>query len=224
MPWNSPARRRISGNVRTHIQSRKSARTAFQFTMLVLTAAASASAQTFSVGVKGGVPLTNGFSDFTAHGVDTIVRTFSTSKQYIIGPSVEVHFPVGFSVEADALYRPLDLAVNTTVISSQTVTANSAGKASWEFPILAKYRFAFPVVKPYLEAGPSFRAKSSDISWLSDRGLTLGGGVELKLGRVRLGPELRYTHWGSDAGPNSTVLFNPPSRTNQAEFLLGISF
>lgn len=224
MRWNSRANRRIFCNVPTHIQSRKSARTAAKFATLALLAAATAAAQSFSFGLKGGVPLTNGFSDFTENGVDTIVHTFSTSKRYIIGPTAELHVPLGFSVEADALYRPLDLEVNTRVISLQTITVNSSSKASWEFPILVKYRFPIPVVKPYLDAGPSFRAKSSDITRLSDRGLTLGGGVELKLGRVRLGPELRYTHWGSDAGPRSTALFNPTSKTNQAEILLGISF
>ena len=192
--------------------------------ILFVIAAASAGAQTFSFGLKGGVPLTNGFSDFSSTGVDTITRTFSTSKQYIIGPTVELHLPLGLSVEADALYHPLNLAVVTQVVPQPAPATTSDNKGTWQFPILGKFRFPFPVVKPYVEAGPSFRAKSSDISWISDRGFTTGAGVELKLGRVRLGPELRYTHWGSDALPKPSVLFNPPSKTNQAEFLLGISF
>jgi Outer membrane protein beta-barrel domain len=190
--------------------------------ILVLIAAAIAGAQTFSFGLKGGVPLTNGFSDFTSHAGGTITQTLSTSKEYVIGPTAELHLPLGFSVEADALYRPLNLTLNAQGIPPPPLP--SGNESSWEFPILGKYRFAFPIVKPYIEAGPSFRAKSSEISWLSSRGFTAGAGVELKLGRLRVGPELRYTHWGSDAPPSAAVLFNPLSSTNQAEFLVGISF
>jgi hypothetical protein len=189
----------------------------------ILLATGSAFAQSLSVGIKGGVPLTNGLSDFTLTSPGALTHTFSDSKKYIIGPSVELHIPLGFSVEADALYRPVNFSSSIMVnnILGQPSTANVS---SWEFPILAKYRFASPVVKPLLEAGASFRTTGSQLSWFSNRGLTLGGGIEVKLGRVRFGPELRYTRWGSDAEPNRGVLFNPPSQKNQAELLLGISF
>jgi len=196
---------------------------------ILVLAATSAHAQTFSFGLKGGVPLTNAFSDFTSNAGAAIIQTLSTSKEYVIGPTAELHLPFGVSVEADALYRPLNVTVYAQIplkVGDPVVLPSlpSGNQSSWEFPILLKYRFAFPVVKPYLEAGPSFRAKSSEISWLSSSGLTLGGGVEVKLGRVRFGPELRYTHWGSDGPPGPGIAFNPPSKTDQAEFLVGISF
>lgn len=184
---------------------------------------AAAFAQSVSVGVKGGVPFTGGLSDFSQNGVDVITRTFSNSKEYIIGPSVELNFPVGVSVEADALYRPLNFTTAITVVPRPASTTES-NVSSWEFPILLKYRFPFPIVKPLVEAGPSFRTTGSQLTWFSNRGLTLGGGVEFKIGRLRFGPELRYTRWGADAAPSLGVFFNPPSQKNQAEFLLGISF
>ena len=200
---------------------------------VALFATLSASAQHLSVGIIGGIPLTNGFSDLTSHGVDTITHTFSDSKEYIVGPMVEVLLPASFGVEVDALYRPLSLVNNFTVLPAITrLTGNTPG--TWEFPILAKYRLPLlPVVKPFVEAGPSFRTRDSSISWISNKGFTLGGGIEVKILRLRIAPQLRYTHWGSDGqsigsiatgAANAVASFAPPSQRNQAEFLVGFSF
>jgi len=50
----------------------------------------------------------------------------------------------------------------------------------------------------------------------------VGGGLLLKAGPLRLEPELRYTHWSSEAVPRNSGLIE--SVANQADFLLGISF
>jgi hypothetical protein len=175
----------------------------------------------FSFGIKAGVPLTDAFSDSTSMGVDVITHTFSNTKNYVIGPTVELHLPLGLSVEADALYRPLNLTTDITVVP-QPPGHYSASINSWEFPILGKYHFLHtPVVKPYVEAGPIFRHVGSQASYLSNSGFALGGGVDLKLWLVRITPELRYSRWGGDAAMTFTV---PPSQLNQAEILLGIAF
>ncbi len=70
----------------------------------------------FSFGIKGGVPLTDAFTDTTTRGVDVITHTFSNTKNYVIGPTVELSLPFGFAVEADALYRPLNLTTDITVV------------------------------------------------------------------------------------------------------------
>src|SRR5713226_3919477 len=102
-----------------------------------------------SFGVKGGVPLTDALSQ-------------SRSKNYVIGPMVELKLPLGFAIEADALYRPLNL----TILSIFAANVDNVG--SVEFPILAKYHFLHtPVVKPYAEAGPIFRHVGSEASYLS---------------------------------------------------------
>jgi len=61
----------------------------------------------------------------------------------------------------------------------------------------------------------------------SERSLngTFGGGLEVKLGFLRITPELRYTRWGS----NTFSSIFPPggslnSNQNQGEFLVGFSF
>ena len=192
------------------------------FTLLFLTLG-SLSAQHLSIGIKGGVPITGAFSDFTENGVNTITHTFSDSNQYVIGPMIELHLPLGLSVEADGLYRPLNLATETRIVPS-TVIRSVTNITSWEFPILGKFRLPFPIVKPYVEAGPSFRWVGSNATYISNTGVAFGGGVELKLGRLRLGPEIRYTRWASDAPAPTGVAFFAPSSANQTEFLVGLSF
>jgi opacity protein-like surface antigen len=164
--------------------------------------------QILSIGVKAGLPFTDAFNSFTSGSY----RSFSDSKNYIVGPMVELHLPLGLSAEANALYRPLNFATNSS----------SSNYSSWEFPILAKYRFPFPLIKPYVEAGPSFRTVGGFLgSNLSNSGFTAGVGIELRLSRLRIGPEIRYTHWGADASAAQAV-FN--SNQNQGEFLVGFSF
>jgi hypothetical protein len=179
--------------------------------------------QTFFVGAKSGIPLTDAFSNETAMGVDTTTHAYSQSKNYVIGPAAEVGLPLGFSVEVDALYRPLNLAVDFTGLVLGTVHTSTEFQ-SWEFPILGKYHFVrTAVVSPYVEAGPIFRTVSGGGSYLSNKGLALGGGVEIKIWKLRVMPELRYSHWGQDAAasPNAPQY---PSNQNQAEFLIGFGF
>lgn len=184
--------------------------------------------QLFSIGVKGGVPFTGSFKDITSVPSQVggaIPRTFSDSNNYIVGGMAEVHLPFGFSVEADGLYRPLNFATELRTPATSVTIRSSQNVSSWEFPIVAKYHFAFPVIKPYIEAGPTFRTVGSGLDYLSNKGVVGGVGVELKLGRLRVGPEVRYTRWGSDSAQTLVKLIQPgPSQVNQAEFLVGLSF
>jgi hypothetical protein len=194
----------------------------------LLVAGAAAWAQPFSAGIVAGVPLTDGLSDVTASESDLVTRTFSNSKLYIIGAMLEVRLPLGFGIEADGLYRPVNSSMNLQVVfpaTPGTVFHYSENVATWEFPVLGKYRLSWlPILKPFVEAGPSFRTAGSGLSWVSDKGITAGAGVEIKVLHLRISPEIRYTHWGSDAQPPPGVGFFPPSKQDQAEFLVGFSF
>jgi len=181
--------------------------------------------QSLSVGIRGGVPFTGALSDLTTHGVDVVSRSFSDSNQYIIGPMVELHLPFGLSIEADGLYRPLNLTTESQAAPQPTVFRTSNNVSSWEFPILGKVRVpVLPLVKPYVDAGPSFRVTGSDLSFLSSKGLTAGLGLELKISKLRIAPEVRYTRWGSDTKATVGNVISVASNTNQGEFLVGISF
>jgi hypothetical protein len=182
--------------------------------------------QLFSAGLKIGAPLTDPFADVTFPSINTggSVRSFSNAKKFIVGPMVELHLSFGFSINADGLYRPLRLVQVSTTPSFPTPGVNSANYASWEVTPALRYRFLHtPIVKPFAEAGPSFRFVEAPLDqMMSDHGFTLGGGVEVKILRLRVAPELRYTRWGSDH--NVSVTFPFQTNQSQAEFLAGFSF
>ena len=184
-------------------------------------------AQPISFGIRGGVPLIDAYSAITETSGSSFVKHFSASKEYQIGAMLELHLPLGLGVEADALYHPLNLtqqiyiappAVNAGNFQS-SITVNS-----WEFPILGKFHFLpLPLVKPYIEAGPSFRALANAASHFSSSGFTIGVGLELKISRLRIEPDIRYTRWGSDEA-SAIAAGATPSNVNQVAFLIGIAF
>lgn len=186
--------------------------------LLGLTASSSFAGQFLSVGIKAGIPFTDAFNSDTFAGSPFSNQSYSGGLGYLVGPMGEVHLPLGLSVEADALYRPLYI---TNVFAPGHPSSDTY--SSWEFPILAKWRFPFPLIKPYIEGGPSFRTVGGRAgNYLSNDGLTFGVGIEVRVARVRIGPELRFTHWGSDASGASVNGFS--SNQNQGEFLVGFSF
>jgi hypothetical protein len=168
----------------------------------------------FGYGIKGGVGLTHDYSpESTGFGFS------SSGRDYIVGPYVELRLPFGLGVEADALYRP----VNVIDEPNQWFGGLAKGSyPSWEFPVLAKYRFRLPIplIKPLIEAGPSFRIHAASLPNLTPAGFTAGGGVEFKVPLIRFSSEIRWTHW---AAPSAIGAVSSPN-ANQAELLFGIGF
>jgi opacity protein-like surface antigen len=182
---------------------------------LLLLTALPAFSQHFSAGVKAGVPLTDFVDGARSQDFDFVTRT----NRYVIGAQAELHLILGFSVELDALYRHY----------SYNSTSSSATTGAWEFPLLAKYRFPMPFVRPFVGAGVAWDKLSGleqsivarDLNKDTTRGLVFGVGADIHF-IVHIQPEIRYTRWGAEhfIGPNG--VFN--SNQNQAEFLVGITF
>ncbi|MGA2184215.1 MAG: hypothetical protein ABSH47_14425 [Bryobacteraceae bacterium] len=189
--------------------------------------------QSLLLGVKGGVRITD---DITGNAT-------SESKRYVAGPMIELQLPLGLGVEVDALYRREGFFASSNYVepSSERERANS-----WEFPILLKYRLAFPVVKPYIAAGYAPRMISGGIdfngrtcntvtgactsysdhtgtNWNTSHGLVVGGGVQMGIHSLRLSPEVRYTRWGN-AAINVLAHESFQSTQNQIDVLLGIAW
>ena len=161
--------------------------------------------QSLSIGVIGGGMATNDLSNQFVTSVST---------RYVVGPKLDIGLPLGFGIEADALYRHE---------SFQTDFSGSSElyRTSWEFPILLKKRLSLPLVKPFVEAGYAPRASES----VASHGLVVGGGVEFGIGRLRLSPSVRYTRWSN--GPIVEVFPNGPTiylTQNQVDLLVGISW
>ena len=123
-----------------------------------------------------------------------------------------------------------------------TVQFESAAKNEthvWDLPVLLKYRFTAGRWRPFLDAGYQWSFSSSDVrsnlTCLSGpntcsgvplpfgpssgttstdvaRGPAAGAGVEIKVGKFKLAPEVRYTH-----------LSNAPN-ANQVTVLAGFTF
>ncbi|MBZ5582896.1 MAG: porin family protein [Acidobacteriia bacterium] len=192
---------------------------------LLLFGAASALAQPVTFGVRAGVPLTDFFT-----GVQNQNFTFATNpRKYVIGPSIELRLPFGLGVELDALHRSVEYA------GSVGATVANASASSWEFPLLAKYRFPTKVVRPFVDAGFAFdtltglKQSVATATGLSNstsgsqntKGFVLGAGLDIHL-LLHFSPEIRYTHWGSSHFVDPVNMVR--GSQNQAEFLLGVTF
>jgi len=184
----------------------------------------------FAFGLKGGAPLTDFF-----HAVDNSVGTFRTgSTPFILGPTIEMHFPAGFGVEFDALYRRFHYDASSNLVD---VVVNGSASNAWEFPILVKYRTPGVIFRPFLNAGfafdhwsgvrqliqiPSSLGTTKTNHSGTNAGLVLGAGLELNLHFFRVSPEMRYTRWaGANLGDLGSLL---RSNQNQAEVLVGLTF
>lgn len=186
----------------------------------VLVLAAAAHAQPFGFGVKGGAPLNEAFD--VANGR----KPFSDTTRFIVGGMAELRLPLGFAVEGDILYTRFHFSSDNLLASIPRSSSNA-----WEFPIVVKYKFSgLGPVRPYVEAGPNFRKIQSVLRVLpkqinddTGKGIVFGAGVELKLLFVRISPELRYTHWGTQRFLDAA---NVPFSTvqSQGQFLVGFSF
>jgi Outer membrane protein beta-barrel domain len=216
--------------------------------LLFLAAAASAGAQPFSFGVKGGLPLTDFFDAVSSDGFGY----FSSTNRYIVGPTVELRLPFGLGVEFDALYRHLHYS-SVESIAGQLINA-STESGEWEFPLLAKFRFHGPLVRPYVDGGVAWDTLSglsqsitqtavatglvsssstsspAELEHSTVTGVVLGGGFDIHALVVHISPEIRYTRWISphfEASPStvpSITAGSIQSVQNQVEFLVGITF
>lgn len=164
--------------------------------------ASSVYADAIGVGFRAGVPLTDALD---ARGLFS-----SKPKRFTVGPSLELRLPMGVGFEFDALYRKV----------SYSTVGQEISASSWQFPLLFKYRMPMVLARPFFTVGPVFHSLGSALSFGPDRGFALGGGLDLKLIKVHVSPELRYTRFGSSRSPLAGLDFNK----NQVDFLVGFTF
>lgn len=192
------------------------------FTALAtLALSACSSAQSLSIGVVGGAGLTDSFGKQTLAGPSNLpVTTFySGSKDYVVGPSVELHFIPNWSIEVDGLFRKLHLEYFSALPNQPALGVSRSPVITWEFPVLAKYRVKSQALHPLLELGPSFRtAGNLNGTNPSHVGVTAGVGLGFKVKGLLFEPVLRYTRWAEDG-----LRFGARSSPNQLELLLGFS-
>jgi len=188
---------------------------------LLLVAGRSAYSQTFSFGVKVGVPLT------TVYTTEAIADggAFANEQRFTVGPTLEVHLPFHLSFEVDALWRQSSFST----IGGHFNGNLDSSVNDWQVPFLAKYEVKFGPIQPFIDGGVVYRRVSTSTSSVppptnpNTAGVTLGGGVALKLPHLRLSPEIRYTKWPTPAF--SSAYAGPViSMSNQVDLLVGDTF
>lgn len=180
-------------------------------TALLFLVAWGAGAQTFTLGVLGGVRATG---SFTGNLTDE-------SRRYVVGPSADFELPLHFSLEIDALYRRFGYSYAFVVpIVPGSLTVTRERDNSWEFPVVAKFHlpirghpFSGIGVAPRILSGRTDQSGyttdyftrlpsqpfsgSYKTNYDPTVGLVVAGGVELDVGRLRLTPQVRYTRWNA---------------------------
>jgi hypothetical protein len=201
-------------------------------------------AQPFSAGIKAGIPLT----DFLSAASNGTFDYSAPTQRYIIGGVAEVRLPLGLGVEFDALYRRLSYTGSgfASGVPASVLTTSDTSGSNWEFPLLLKYRFHFPVVKPFLDAGVAWdtlrgleqntitsnplakaiinttTSSPSELQRNTTMGFVVGGGVDIHALFLHISPEMRFTHWNSAQFNGVAGLLH--SNLNQGEFLVGFTF
>ncbi len=190
----------------------------------------SAYAQPFSFGLMGGAGLTQDFQNYDLPPVGALpgstvsILGSSAPQRWIAGGTLEVRLLLHLSVEADALYH--ELRFKTAVQFGQTPpdwgSAFYQHVVTWEFPVLLKYRFQLPLVRPFIDAGPAYRS-SGNLSHTnpSSHGVSAGLGVEAHLWKLKIAPQFRYLRWARD---QNVPMFGLTTVTDQVEFLTAITF
>ncbi len=174
--------------------------------LLVLVSLSPAIAQSLSVGIKAGARLNRPFDGYI----------HDESKRYTLGPMLDWKLPKGFGLEFDALYRPEGYTAQNFDFNFSITRERSN---SWEFPIIAKYRFpGFGNATPYVGLGYAPRVvKGSkvygviaydlsgriisvsstrfDTDYDTTHGFVMEGGLSIPMSPFRISPEIRYTRW-----------------------------
>jgi len=167
----------------------------------------------FGLGVKGGT----GFTELlqatgTINGLNVFLNK---SNDYIVGPVVELRIPFGFALEVNGLYR------GTEYTATNNGVASNINAHAWEIPYLAKFRFPIPLLKPFISAGGAYRSFTDlpNNVTATHNAFVAGGGLELRISRLRLSGEARYLRWGSASNSNVVRLAQ-----SQGEVLFGLIF
>lgn len=177
--------------------------------VVFLAGAAVLSADALSVGVRGGVPPGDAFESARSGNF-----TLRGHNRFIIGPTIELRLPMGLGVSFDVLYRRYAFESEGT----------SQSAAQWEFPLMVRYFFPTPVVRPFLAAGPTFNKLTGVTSIRSSTvGFGFGGGLDIKIPFFHVTPEVRFSRIFQEnrAGPSLSRL---TQNQNRVDVLVGFTF
>lgn len=207
-------------------------------TALVFLGPASAGAQPFYFGAKGGVILTETrLSSLYSDRTGTSDYQFALRRQSF-GPAFEIGLPARLRLESGFLYRRFRAGQNISLGPSSWDAYDIRG-SRWEFPLVLKREFSTGRARPFLGGGGAWsHTPAPDITMATYRefgpppyqvniirtngaadntgGWVATGGLRIRgPAGIRFTPEFRFTRWTSGQWLASR---------NQAECFLGIGF
>jgi hypothetical protein len=223
------------------------------FRSLLLFVAVSSAAAQIHVGVAAGIPLTDTFASSSvsiANGVTSSYDRYnSATKRFLAGPVIRMQFSSGWGMEFDALWQRVDYdhanyQFGPGSLVTQTFEATSGNR--WQFPLLAQYtrHHVFGeaglsvshigdshTVESVSSGSSGTNSSSGSGPSLTQPGITVGGGADVRFLRGHLRPEIRYSHWFAQSSSVAyAVAFlgtTPPliasgfhANANEATFLL----
>jgi hypothetical protein len=123
--------------------------------------------QSMSLGIKGGIPITEAFETGNAATLTapaTQVSYTSRAKPFTVGPAIEVSLPRGLVLEFDALYKRLNYNFSMSRFIPGSPGFPVPGLllleeehnliSRWDLPLLLKYRLRnIASYRPYFSAG-----------------------------------------------------------------------
>jgi hypothetical protein len=187
----------------------------------VIPAFAQSSVQ-IEVSAYGGVPI--GSTLTSAPCCDTVsrfVRNDTDDARYLVGLSSGVVISDRLHVTFGATYMPVSfvqLASSPSAPQNPPTRRTSHG-TSWDFPLLADYRWLKGRVRPF--AGGGLIVLSRMTEGPNQAGApVISGGVEWVHPSFAIRPEFRYTHFPEGSG--SGVQVQRPTHQNQ--ILIGFTF
>lgn len=163
------------------------------------------------LGFIAGFPLTSDFAE-RRDSIHTGPSTRHLDMRFLVGLLAEVDISERLALEVNGLYRRLHFDDSSGVV------------VTWQFPVLAKYKFSVGKLKPFVEAGPSFRlAGNLHFTNPSHYGITSGIGLESQWRRLKISPVVRYTRWARESS-SSFLFVQDFLKQDQVELLFGFSF
>ncbi len=223
----------------------------FSPALLVILSTLTGLSQELHVGLKAGVPITQYFETGATGGLHGGATYSAATRRYTIGASGEWRVTQSFGLEVDAMYHRMGYVAIVHLFDSANGSFSDSAidvkGNSWDFPALAKYRLGHmcaymagggvvryvgsvrgrgsqtdgSLVTRTSSTSPIDTGEPSDLRKRFYPGLTAAAGFEVRAGRLRVLPEIRYTRWTANiSAPGGLLHFS----SNQAEFLTGVLF
>jgi hypothetical protein len=196
------------------------------------------------IGVRGGVLPGQPLESNPYSGRHNFLPALTIDNAYGVtaGPTFVLQLVNRVDVRVEWVYKRFSYQLQSTVPPAAGFTSSSSVKGhSWEYPLVATYKFGTGKVRPFagggMNLGGTTTRTSTDENTVTTTNppvttITEGttsqslpdayhiiGGMEWRFPVFSVRPEFRYTHWSADAASGSLVANKP----HQFEVVVGFT-